>query len=142
MTAQISERLRYEGQELSMCTNPLDDYFAMGGKNSGFQFNCTALWRGYVGSWEIDDGRLYLIGVSGTLENGAEASLASIFPEFPSRVYWTTWGRKEIRAGYVAVRGGTVGAHFLTVWKDVEDPTENAMNQRANNPAWLAKQAD
>ena len=56
--------------------------------------------------------------------------------------YWTTWGRKEIRAGYVAVRGGTVGAHFLTVWKDVEEPAENAINQRANNPVWLAKQAD
>lgn len=87
MTAQIAERLLYEGQELSMCTNPLNDYFAMGGKNPGFQFNCTALWRGYVGSWEIVDGRLYLIGVSGTLENGADASLASIFPEFPSRVF-------------------------------------------------------
>ena len=96
MTAQIAERLRYEGQELSMCTNPLNDYFAMGGKNPGFQFKCTALWRGYVGSCEFVDGRLYLIG----------------------------------------------GAHFLTVWKDVEEPAENAMNQRANNPAWLAKQAD
>jgi len=31
MTAQISEKLIYEGQQLSMCTNPLSLYFAMGG---------------------------------------------------------------------------------------------------------------
>jgi hypothetical protein len=31
MTAQIAERLLYEGSEHAMCTNPLDDYFAMAG---------------------------------------------------------------------------------------------------------------
>ena len=43
----------------------------------------------------------------------------------PQDVIWsfrsnweTTWGRKELRAGYVAVRGEVIGAHFLTVWKD------------------------
>jgi hypothetical protein len=87
MTAQFSERLRYEGEDLSMCTNPLGDFFAMGGLNPGFESNCTALWRGYVGSWEIVDGRLYLINISGTLEGGGEASLASVFPEFPDRVF-------------------------------------------------------
>lgn len=29
----------------------------------------------------------------------------------------TTWGRKEVRAGYVIVRGGVPASHFLTVWK-------------------------
>ena len=87
MTAQISEGLRYNGEDLRMCTNPLSDYFAMGGANPGFECNCTALWRGYIGSWEIVDDRLYLIGISGTLEGGGEASLASVFPEFPDRVF-------------------------------------------------------
>jgi len=31
MTAQIAERLLYQGEMLSMCTNPLNDYFSMGG---------------------------------------------------------------------------------------------------------------
>ena len=35
MTAQISERLSYEGQQLAMCTNPLSLYFAMGGDGRG-----------------------------------------------------------------------------------------------------------
>ena len=87
MTAQFSEHLRYNGEDFSMYTNPLGDFFAMGGVNPGFESNCTALWRGYVGSWEIVDNRLYLIGISGTLEGGVEATLATIFPDFPDRVF-------------------------------------------------------
>lgn len=34
-----------------------------------------------------------------------------------------TWGRDELRAGYVVVRGGVPGAHFLTVWKDLPGDT-------------------
>jgi hypothetical protein len=33
----------------------------------------------------------------------------------------TPWGRKEIRAGYVVVRGGVPANHFVTLWKDLED---------------------
>jgi hypothetical protein len=33
----------------------------------------------------------------------------------------TTWGRKEIRTGYVVVRGGSPAKHFLTMWKELED---------------------
>ncbi len=49
-----------------MCTNPLSDFFAMGGFNPRFESNSTALWRGYVGRWEIVDGRLYLVELHGT----------------------------------------------------------------------------
>ena len=87
MTAQIAERLNYLGEDVAMCTNPLSDYFAMGGTNPRFESNCTALWRGYVGSWEIVGDRLYLIGLTGTLEDGTDATQATIFPEFPDRVF-------------------------------------------------------
>lgn len=87
MTAQIPETLQYEGQTLSMCSNPLNDYFALAGKKPPFAFTCTALWRGYVGQWEIVDGRLYLVGLSGELMDGSEVSLATLFPEFPDRVF-------------------------------------------------------
>lgn len=87
MTAQFAERLLYQGKEVAMCTNPLGDYFAMGGYTPRFESNCTALWRGYVGRWEIVDERLYLIELHGTLEDGTEASVATIFPDFPDRVF-------------------------------------------------------
>jgi len=87
MTAQIAEKLHYEGQHLSMCSEPLRDYFALGGLKPGFQSNCTALWRGYVGTWEILIGRLYLVELRGTLEGGEEASVGMLFPDFPDRAF-------------------------------------------------------
>jgi len=87
MTAQIAERLRYQGDDVAMCTNPLDDYFAMTGVSPHFVPNCSALWRGYVGRWEIADDRLYLIGLDGTLEGGAKASIETIFPGSEDRVF-------------------------------------------------------
>ncbi|HMM54214.1 MAG TPA: hypothetical protein PKC23_04240 [Candidatus Desulfobacillus sp.] len=87
MTAQIAERLRYQGEEMALCANPLDDYFDLGGEKPPFVASSTALWRGYVGSWEIVDGRLYLVGLEGLLEDGSEATLASVFPGFPDRVF-------------------------------------------------------
>jgi hypothetical protein len=87
LTAQIAERLQYQGEEVAMCTNPLDDYFALGGFSPRFESNCTALWRGYVGRWEILDGRLYLLELNGMLIDGTEASVSSVFPDFPDRVF-------------------------------------------------------
>lgn len=87
MTAQIGEYLRYQGEGVNMCTEPLGDYFAMGGCKPEFQTNCTALWRGYVGGWEIVSGRLYLVKLTGTLMDGSDANLESVFPGFPSRVF-------------------------------------------------------
>jgi len=77
MTAQIGENLRYDGQDLLMCTNPLCNFFAMGGVDPGFSSDCTALWRGYVGSWKIIDGRPYLVNLDGTLRDGREASVSN-----------------------------------------------------------------
>lgn len=87
MTAQIGETLFYEGRKHTMCSEPLNDFFALGGEKPAFSANCTALWRGYLGTWEIRDGRLYLIGLRGTLEDGTEASLATLFPDFPERAF-------------------------------------------------------
>jgi len=87
MTAQISENLIYEDKEYSMCTEPLNQYFKLGGAEPKFESNCTALWRGYVGHWEIIDNRLYLIQLNGTLDDGTDVSLATIFPDYPERVF-------------------------------------------------------
>ena len=87
MTAQIAERLIYDGRERSMCSEPLGDYFAFGGENPDFQSNCTALWRGYVGTWEIKNDRLYITALNGLLKGGAQANLETVFPGYPDRVF-------------------------------------------------------
>ena len=87
MTAQVPETLLYQGEESGMSGAPLSDYFAMGGFEPRFAPSTSMLWRGYIGRWEIIDARLYLIGLEGTLEDGTAASVATIFPDFPDRVF-------------------------------------------------------
>lgn len=61
---------------------------------------------------------------------------------------WTSaWGSKDIRQGYVIVRGEEIGAHFITVWKDIEEgANQEAVNGKRTGgfdiPAWLRKQTD
>ena len=87
MTAQIAESLRYEGQVLSMCCEPLSDYFDLAGVEPVLQATCTALWRGYVGTWEVVDRRQYLVELEGEFKDGRKASVASFFPEHSARVF-------------------------------------------------------
>lgn len=87
MTAQVPENLRYQNEEVPMCTTPLDDYFHMGGYKPNFKVPFTALWRGYVGTWEILNNRLYLIELEANFIDGTEASVATIFPDTPQRVF-------------------------------------------------------
>ena len=87
MTAQIPEVLQFEGRSHAMCTEPLEDYFALTGIKSPFEANCSALWRGYIGTWEIREQRLYLVGLKGRTYEGAELTLGSLFPGHGGRVY-------------------------------------------------------
>lgn len=92
MTAQVPERLMYAGETHRLAKASLEDYFRLSGTRSPFQWPHTALWRGYVGTWEILDNRLYLLALEGHLDNGAQGSLATIFPGYPDRVFahWFT----------------------------------------------------
>ena len=70
-----------------MCTNPLNEYFALSGTYFDFKSPNTALWRGYVGTWELLYERLYLLGINGTLQDGRKVTLDLIFPGFTDRVF-------------------------------------------------------
>jgi hypothetical protein len=75
-----------------MCTHPLSDYFALGGINPGFgqdwPWDCTALWRDCVGTWEVLGGRLYLIEKRKLVLNGPGTNfLETVFPGYPDRVF-------------------------------------------------------
>jgi hypothetical protein len=92
VTAQRSEVLHHEGQKLQMMGSPLGAYFSLSGYWPPFQEQSTALWRRYVGTWEILEGRLYLIGIRAQLEDGTTVTLETLFPGYPDRVFahWFT----------------------------------------------------
>ena len=96
MTAQITETLIIDGQPESMMSTPLGDYFEMLPNSPQFEASCTALWRGYVGTWQIINDRLYLIEINGTLKGGEPATLAALFPGFPERVF-AHWFSGQVR---------------------------------------------
>ena len=70
MTAQLHENIIYKGRDLSMTTCPKvpldhpnvielkDEELFTSGQPRVVSSSC---WRGYLGSWEIKAGRLYLI---------------------------------------------------------------------------------
>jgi len=87
MTAQISETIMYEGESRSLLSCPLDSYFSLSNTPSLFQMNCTALWRGYIGRWEIKQQRLYLMQLNAEFDDGNEITLQDIFPGFSERVF-------------------------------------------------------
>ena len=87
MTAQIRERLIFNGNKLELCTCPLNSFLNFSKFSRKFCSPHTALWRGYVGTWEIVDNRLYLIKLSGEFVDGSQVSLEAIFPGYPDRVF-------------------------------------------------------
>jgi hypothetical protein len=97
MTAQMSETLLLDGKEFALCSRPLDTYFSITGKKPVFDTTCTALSRGYVGTWEILENRLYLVGISGMRRRAlTPISLEEFFPGFPDRVF-AHWYTGKIR---------------------------------------------
>ncbi len=96
MTAQISETIIYKGENRSLLSCPLGDYFSLSNTQSPFHMNCTALWRGYLGRWEIKQERLYLTEVNAEFDDDNEITMQDIFPGFSERVF-AHWYTGELR---------------------------------------------
>lgn len=64
-TAQIPDVIVVDGKEHSLNTNPLDRHLhGLGDAAPKFEVTSTALWRGYIASWELKGGKLFLRSVS------------------------------------------------------------------------------
>jgi hypothetical protein len=101
VTAQIFERILYEGEQRFMADEPLEAWFEQKGRPAFRAIN-TALWRCYVGTWEIRDGRLFLLHIAANYEDGTPVTLADLFPEHrddaPVAATWFT-GRLRLPRG-------------------------------------------
>ena len=61
-----------------------------------FDANNTACWRGYVGTWEITEDRLYLVGLRAWLPSGEELKLADMLAGQPAPVF-ANWFSGTVR---------------------------------------------
>jgi hypothetical protein len=99
MTAQASESLIYKGERLSLCSNPLGPYLKSSATSVCFYSPSTALWRGYIGTWAIEAGRLYLVKLKGFVQVDGrvdEVVLSHLFPDYPDGVF-AHWYTGELR---------------------------------------------
>ncbi|MCP5162186.1 MAG: hypothetical protein H6999_00550 [Hahellaceae bacterium] len=83
-TAQATESLIYEGEAMATLSNPLEAYFndARPKPRKILKATCSAIWRGYLATWEVKGQTLYLnkIAKGSCSGNGADIPLAKIFP--------------------------------------------------------------
>lgn len=98
MTAQSRDILIHRGAQYYMNDTPLDIYLEDLPKECRPQFvsRSTACWRGYKATWEIQDGRLFLVELEGHVRQGdrvVEVTLEDVFP-------WA--GGAPLRAGWVS----------------------------------------
>ena len=125
MTAQFSEILHLRGEKLSLCSQPLDSYLDSAANPIKFEATSTALWRGYVGSWTIENNRLYLTKLSGntqTDEGLKKVVLTDMFPGYPDGVFahWYT-GEMRCPQGELLkyVHGGYASSYEKDLFIDV-----------------------
>jgi hypothetical protein len=96
MTAQIRDVLYYNGEKCFLSTEPLKQLLdIIGNEKPAPKVMSTACWRGYVGTWEITDDKLYLIGLKGFPEGNEEFNMDFLFPGH-SKVY-AEWFTDEIK---------------------------------------------
>jgi hypothetical protein len=98
MTAQVREILFYNGEKYFLSTEPLNPLLEIFGDDNPFpkpKIFSTACWRGYVGTWEILEEKLFLVGLKGFPEENKELSLENIFPN--QKKVFAEWFSGEIQ---------------------------------------------
>ncbi|MEN8123269.1 MAG: hypothetical protein ABFS35_23230, partial [Bacteroidota bacterium] len=63
LTAQYPDKIKYNGIEYSLNTNPLEPYFEKNPEKRPQSYS-TALWRGYVGHFEIIENQLFVTDIT------------------------------------------------------------------------------
>ena len=154
MTAQAREILIYKGKKYGMATEPLEPYIEANDIRFSSMIECSGCWRGYIGTWSIEDNRLYLIDID-TDDNGKKVKLEDLFPN-QEKVFadWFTgelhipYGKlmKYVHQGYASLYEKEL---FLNVQKGIvisEREIDNThyyddlkgMEERNNDDLWGA----
>jgi hypothetical protein len=96
MTAQEREVLYYNYKTYWLSTEPLKPLFnLMGDDKPVLESGSTFCWRGYVGKWEIDNDKLFLIDFYGHTTDYVEVSMDFIF-QYQKKAF-TGWFTGEIK---------------------------------------------
>jgi len=100
-TTQFSDNLYLDGQKYFLDSLPLEAYYGPGNPRPKFRAPNTATWRGYIATWEIDRGVLYLKAIRAWTDRG-EVGLPALFPgqNGPVAATWFS-GKLKVPQGQV-----------------------------------------
>ena len=100
-TTQFSDILYLNGQKHSLDSLPLEPYYGPGNPRPKFRAPNTATWRGYIATWEIDRGVLYLKAIRAWTDQG-QVGLPALFPgqKGPVPATWFT-GKLKVPQGKI-----------------------------------------
>ena len=96
MTTQIPDVLLLDGEKHDMASLPLEEYRRKGGALPQLRGGCSALWRGYIATWELCEGRLYLADIDTTAFSEVDLKLKDFFPDCGTRVF-ARWYSETLR---------------------------------------------
>tara|TARA_B110001452_G_scaffold263673_1_gene265493 strand:+ start:1849 stop:2262 length:414 start_codon:yes stop_codon:yes gene_type:complete len=94
MTIQAGEILIYNSKKITINTEPLKPYLESL-SNVDFIFKSTALVRGYIGTWDIKNKKLFLVSLIGFIENNDQIDLNYLFPN--KKEVFAKWYSGDIR---------------------------------------------
>ena len=94
MTTQTGDILTYNGEKTTIATEPLKPYLE-NRSDISFIFKSTALVRGYIGTWEIKNKKLFLVSLIGFIENNEKVGLNYLFPN--KKEVFADWFSGQIR---------------------------------------------
>ncbi len=96
-TAQIPDKIIYQGKEYALHSNPLEKFFdKYPERRPRGSIISTALWRGYVATFEVKDGQLFLKDIEIMIEKKGfdtewKSVLEDVFPgEKEIKITWLT----------------------------------------------------
>jgi hypothetical protein len=100
-TTQMPDVIIIDGQKHSLYSLPLEQYYRAGHPRPKFRSPNTANWRGYIATWEIAQGRLYLQSIRAWTGQG-EVGVGALFPgqKAPIPATWFT-GQLRVPQGKV-----------------------------------------
>jgi len=136
-TPQVPDEIKYKGYIEKTQSWPLESYASAAWARRGVS---TACWRGYIATWEVKDGFLYLVSVweSKLFGKGRKIELSKIRPNWksPVKAEWftgivkmpqgKTWA-SEARFGETLLadfRKGKVAREGAINWRKYEEGTE------------------
>ncbi len=145
-TTQVPDIVKLSGKYEKMRSWPLESYYSSPKQKPAiFRAKHTACWRGYVATWNIKNGYLYLMSLrTSTISGkGEKIELSKVEPkwESPVKAEWFTGiikipkgrglhgGRNESLYGQTLlldIRKGKVVREGTIIWQEYEQNTEQA----------------